>query len=75
MTLKNSYSIDVDIYCQILLHVIQGILQKAEALYHQGEFEKALVLYHRGSKLRPTLPEFRLGIHKTQEAINNCVDG
>ncbi|PVD37390.1 hypothetical protein C0Q70_04389 [Pomacea canaliculata] len=53
----------------------KGILQKAEALYHQGEFEKALVLYHRGSKLRPTLPEFRLGIHKTQEAINNCVDG
>ena len=29
--------------------------------------------YHRGSKLRPDLNEFTLGIHKAQEAINNSI--
>ena len=38
-----------------------------------GDFEYALVFYHRGHKLRPELQEFRLGIQKAQEAINNCV--
>ncbi|XP_050406246.1 outer dynein arm-docking complex subunit 4 [Patella vulgata] len=51
----------------------KGIFQKAEALYYQGDFEMALVFYHRGCKLRPELQEFRLGIQKAQEAIDNSV--
>lgn len=38
-----------------------------------GDFEFALVFYHRGYKLRPELQEFRLGIQKAQEAIENSV--
>lgn len=33
----------------------------------------ALVFYHRGLKLRPEIHEFRLGIQKAQEAIDNSV--
>ncbi|KAF7697885.1 outer dynein arm-docking complex subunit 4 [Silurus meridionalis] len=51
----------------------KGVYQKAEALYTMGDFEFALVFYHRGHKLRPELQEFRLGIQKAEEAINNCV--
>ncbi|XP_042562392.1 outer dynein arm-docking complex subunit 4 isoform X1 [Clupea harengus] len=51
----------------------KGLYQKAEALYTMGDFEFALVFYHRGHKLRPELQEFRLGIQKAQEAINNSV--
>ena len=52
---------------------LQGLLCKADALYFKGEFEMALVFYHRGNKLRPEQHEFRLGIQKCQEAINNSV--
>ena len=55
------------------LHFSQGLFQKAEALYYQGDFEPALVQYHRGNRLRPEVQEFRLGIQKAQEAINNCI--
>nr|XP_015217704.1 PREDICTED: tetratricopeptide repeat protein 25 isoform X1 [Lepisosteus oculatus] len=51
----------------------KGLYQKAEALYAMGDFEFALVFYHRGHKLRPELQEFRLGIQKAQEAIDNSV--
>lgn len=51
----------------------RGLYQKAEALYAMGDFEFALVFYHRGVKLRPELQEFRLGIQKAQEAIENSV--
>jgi len=51
----------------------KGMFQKAEALYQRGDFELALVFYHRGHRLRPELQEFRLGIQKAQEAIENCV--
>lgn len=37
------------------------------------DFECALVFYHRGHKLWPQLQEFRLGIQKAQEAIDNSV--
>lgn len=53
--------------------IFQGLYQKAEALYYMGEFEFALVFYHRGQKLRPQIQEFRLGIQKAQEAIENSV--
>ncbi|XP_036943774.1 tetratricopeptide repeat protein 25 [Acanthopagrus latus] len=51
----------------------EGLYQKAEALYYMGEFEFALMFYHRGQKLRPQVQEFRLGIQKAQEAIENSV--
>ncbi|XP_051995993.1 outer dynein arm-docking complex subunit 4-like isoform X2 [Xyrauchen texanus] len=51
----------------------KGLYQKAEALYTMGNFEFALVYYHRGHKLRPELQEFRLGIQKAREAIDNSV--
>nr|XP_055050208.1 outer dynein arm-docking complex subunit 4 isoform X3 [Misgurnus anguillicaudatus] len=51
----------------------KGLYQKAEALYTMGDFEFALVYYHRGHKLRPELQEFRLGIQKAQEAIDNSI--
>ena len=38
-----------------------------------GDFEFALVHYHRGNKLRPELNEFRLGIQKAREAIDNSI--
>ncbi|XP_069338618.1 outer dynein arm-docking complex subunit 4 isoform X2 [Eulemur rufifrons] len=50
----------------------KGILQKAETLYTMGDFEFALVFYHRGYRLRPDR-EFKVGIQKAQEAINNSV--
>ncbi|KAJ3412321.1 Tetratricopeptide repeat protein 25 [Chytridiales sp. JEL 0842] len=51
----------------------KGVFQKAEALYAKGDFEMALVFYHRGNKLRPELDEFRLGIQKAREAIDNSI--
>lgn len=51
----------------------KGLYQKAEALYHMGEFEFALVFYHRGQKLRPQIQQFRLGIQKAQEAIIHVI--
>ncbi|XP_010175465.1 tetratricopeptide repeat protein 25, partial [Antrostomus carolinensis] len=51
----------------------EGLYQKAETLYIMGDFEFALVFYHRGSRLRPELQKFRLGIEKSQEAIVNCI--
>ncbi|KAI8924809.1 hypothetical protein BC831DRAFT_463705 [Entophlyctis helioformis] len=51
----------------------KGVFQKAEALYSKGDFEMALVYYHRGNKLRPELDEFRLGIQKAREAIDNSI--
>lgn len=57
----------------IFIVIFKGLYQKAEALYYMGEFEFALVFYHRGQKLRPQIQEFRLGIQKAQEAIENSV--
>ena len=51
----------------------RGLYHKAEALYQMGDFEYALVYYHRGYKLRPELGEFKLGIQKAQEAIQNSI--
>lgn len=51
----------------------KGTYLKAEALYAQGDFELALLYYHRGNKLRPELSEFRIGIQKAREAIDNSI--
>ncbi|XP_072298873.1 outer dynein arm-docking complex subunit 4 [Eucyclogobius newberryi] len=50
----------------------EGLYRKAEALYYMGEFEFAKVCYHRGLKIRPEVQEFRVGIQKAQEAIENA---
>ena len=51
----------------------KGIYQRAEALYQMGNFEHGLIFFHRGHALRPELDQFRLGIQKCQEAIENSV--
>ncbi|XP_050670442.1 outer dynein arm-docking complex subunit 4 [Leptidea sinapis] len=51
----------------------KALLRKAEALYYCGEFEMSLVHYHRGLRARPDLSEFRLGVQKAQEAIENTI--
>lgn len=51
----------------------KGLYQRAEALYQMGHFEHALMYFHRGHTLRPELGQFRLGIQKCQEAIENSV--
>jgi len=51
----------------------KGLYQRAEALYQMGSFEFALMYFHRGNSLRPELAQFRLGIQKCQEAIENSV--
>ncbi|KAJ3192260.1 Tetratricopeptide repeat protein 25 [Irineochytrium annulatum] len=53
----------------------KAILQKAEALYAKGDFELALMHFHRGNRLRPELDEFRVGIQKAREAIENSIGG
>lgn len=54
---------------------IRAIYQKAEALYFLGNFEHSLMFFHRGLRLRPELACFRLGVQKTQEAIENTIGG
>jgi tetratricopeptide (TPR) repeat protein len=51
----------------------KGVYQKAEALYAQGDFESALMYYHRGHRMRPEMDEFRIGIQKSREAIENSI--
>jgi len=48
---------------------------KAEAYYQMMQFEYALMYYHRGNKIRPEVQSFRLGIQKSQEAIENSIGG
>ncbi len=52
---------------------VKGIFQQAEALYAMGDFETALLMYHRGHKKQPEISDFRLGIQKATEAINNSI--
>lgn len=54
---------------------IRAIYQKAEALYYMGKFEHSLMFFHRGLRLRPELANFRLGVQKTQEAIEATIGG
>jgi hypothetical protein len=57
--------------CDIL--PVSAIFQKAESLYHLGDFEHSLMYYHRGLRQRPELEGFRLGVQKAQEAIENTI--
>ncbi|XP_008551355.2 outer dynein arm-docking complex subunit 4 [Microplitis demolitor] len=51
----------------------RAIYYKAEALYHLGDFELSLVFYYRGMKVRPEFDQFRLGVQKAKEAIQNIL--
>ncbi|KAL1124244.1 hypothetical protein AAG570_002014 [Ranatra chinensis] len=51
----------------------KGLYQKAEALYHLGEFEQSLMYHHRGLSIRPQMKGFKLGVQKAQEAIENVI--
>ncbi|ENN77401.1 hypothetical protein YQE_06226, partial [Dendroctonus ponderosae] len=59
------------------LHVdktfIKAIYQKAEALYYLGDFEHSLMFYHRGLHIRPDHQGFKLGVQKSQKAIENAI--
>ncbi|XP_018791564.1 PREDICTED: tetratricopeptide repeat protein 25 isoform X1 [Bactrocera latifrons] len=52
---------------------IRAIFQKAESLYFLGQFEQSLMFFHQGLRARPELSTFRLGVQKTQEAIENTI--
>jgi len=51
----------------------KAIYCKAEALYHLGDFEMSLVYYYRGMKIRPEFGQFRLGVQKAKNAIQNIL--
>lgn len=51
----------------------KGIYQIASALYAQGDFESALLFYHRGHAMKPEMSDFRIGIQKSREAIENAI--
>ena len=45
---------------------------RGDALYQMGRFEHALMFYHRGKRLKDS-DDFRLGIQKASDAINNAL--
>ncbi|XP_043275454.1 outer dynein arm-docking complex subunit 4 isoform X2 [Venturia canescens] len=51
----------------------RAMYYKAEALYHLGDFELSLVYYYRGMRIRPEFDQFRLGVQKAKEAIQNIL--
>lgn len=51
----------------------RAIFYKAESLYHLGDFELSLVFYYRGIRIRPEFDQFRLGVQKAKEAIQNIL--
>lgn len=53
--------------------VANAIYCKAEALYCIGDFEMSLVYYYRGMRIRPEYGQFRLGVQKAKNAIQNIL--
>ncbi|KAJ1341819.1 hypothetical protein BSLG_003592 [Batrachochytrium salamandrivorans] len=73
---RGAFQESLDVYTRALaIHPTDKhcLYQKAEALYAQSDFELALMYYHRGHRLRPELNEFRTGIQKAREAIDNSI--
>lgn len=50
-----------------------AIYCKAEALYYLNDFEMSLVYYYRGMRIRPEYGQFRLGVQKAKDAIQNIL--
>lgn len=67
-----AYKLQLQVIFSLFLF-FTAIYQKAEALYHLGDFEHSLVFYHRGLHVRPELEQFRLGVQKAREAIENAI--
>ncbi|CAL7945799.1 unnamed protein product [Xylocopa violacea] len=53
--------------------IANAMYYKAEALYHLSDFEMSLVYYYRGMKIRPEYGQFRLGVQKAKDAIQNIL--
>ncbi|GAB1869731.1 Outer dynein arm-docking complex subunit 4 [Camponotus japonicus] len=51
----------------------KAVYCKAEALYHLGDFEMSLMYYYRGMRIRPEFDQFRLGVQKAKDAIQNVL--
>lgn len=51
----------------------KAVYCKAEALYYLGDFEMSLVYYYRGMRIRPEFGQFRLGVQKAKDAIQNIL--
>uniref|UniRef100_A0A8C4NGJ4 Outer dynein arm-docking complex subunit 4 n=1 Tax=Eptatretus burgeri TaxID=7764 RepID=A0A8C4NGJ4_EPTBU len=64
---------DAETTLQVNKTFLKGLLQKADVLYAMGEFEMALVCFHSGQRIRPELDDFRLGIQKVHETIDNSL--
>ncbi|KAH8853936.1 Tetratricopeptide repeat protein 25 [Schistosoma japonicum] len=64
---------DVDIALSEDSNYYKALYLKGQILYSKGEFEHALVYFHRGHQQRPELQIFRLGIQKSEEAIENSL--
>ena len=64
---------DAETTCDSQETYIMGLYQYAEALYNLGQFEKALIAYHRGYRLRKDMQGFRIGVQKSQEAIQKAI--
>lgn len=47
----------------------------AESLYRSSDFEGALVYFQRGKQIRPSSNSFRLGVLKSEDAINTFIGG
>ncbi|ESN90138.1 hypothetical protein HELRODRAFT_90920 [Helobdella robusta] len=52
---------------------VKSLLIKADALHEMMQFEYALMFYHRGLRLRPEIHEFKQGVQRAQEAIENSI--
>ncbi|KAF8565096.1 hypothetical protein P879_01281 [Paragonimus westermani] len=66
---------DVQIVLQYEPKNPHGLLLLAEIYYLRGDFEEALRTFHQGLRLRPTIQQFLVGVHKCEAAIqNSCND-
>lgn len=66
---------DAEMALNIDKNFLKAIYQKAESLYYLGNFEYSLMYFHRGLHIRPDHEQFKLGVHKSQKAIENAIGG
>ncbi|KAH7815626.1 putative tetratricopeptide repeat protein 25 [Monocercomonoides exilis] len=60
---------DVDKVLENNASSYRALQQKADVLFAAGDFEYAMVQYHRGMIIRPDQEQFRLGVQKSKNAI------
>ena len=54
---------------------LQAHFLKAESNYQLGNFEQGLLHFHKASALRPAASEYKQGVKKCQNAIENVIGG